>query len=44
MVGFPEVASRLHVENINFVIKDAFHKAGRTLDEVDYIAVTQGLV
>ena len=39
---FPEVASRLHVENINFVIKDAFHKAGRTLDEVDYIAVTQG--
>ena len=39
---FPEVASRLHVENINFVIKDAFHKAERTLDEIDYIAVTQG--
>lgn len=39
---FPEVASRLHVENINIVIKDALTKANLTLDQVDAIAVTQG--
>lgn len=39
---FPEVASRLHVENINLVIKDALKKAEVRLDEIDYVAVTQG--
>lgn len=39
---FPEVASRLHVENINFVIKEALTKADKTFDDVDAIAVTQG--
>lgn len=39
---FPEVASRLHVENINIVIKDALNKANLTLESVDAIAVTQG--
>ena len=39
---FPEVASRLHVENINLVIKDALKKAEVSLDEIDYVAVTQG--
>ncbi len=39
---FPEVASRLHLENINLVIKDAIEKANVKLEDVDYIAVTQG--
>ena len=39
---FPEVASRLHVENINIVIKEALVKANVRLDDVDAIAVTQG--
>lgn len=39
---FPEVASRLHLENINLVIKDALEKANLTLDVIDYVAVTQG--
>lgn len=39
---FPEVASRLHVENINIVIKDALVKANVTFDDIDAIAVTQG--
>lgn len=39
---FPEVASRLHVENINIVIKEALSKADVTLQDVDAIAVTQG--
>ncbi len=39
---FPEVASRLHLENINIVLKDALEKADVSLDDVDYVAVTQG--
>lgn len=39
---FPEIASRLHVENINFVIKDALKTANRGFDDIEYIAVTQG--
>lgn len=39
---FPEIASRLHLENINFVIKDALEKADVTLDEIEAVAVTQG--
>ncbi|QIK69926.1 tRNA (adenosine(37)-N6)-threonylcarbamoyltransferase complex transferase subunit TsaD [Erysipelothrix sp. HDW6C] len=39
---FPEIASRLHIENINIVIKDALSKASVTLDDIDAIAVTEG--
>lgn len=39
---FPEVASRLHVEKINLVIKDALTLAGVSLQELDAIAFTQG--
>jgi len=38
----PEVASRLHIENISVVIEEAFQKANTNLDEIDAIAVTQG--
>ncbi len=38
----PEVASRIHVENISLVINDALKQAGITMDEVDGIAFTQG--
>ena len=33
----PELASRLHVEKISFVIKEALNKANVTLKDVDYI-------
>jgi len=39
---YPEVASRLHIENINFVIKDAIKQANIELDEIAAIAVTSG--
>ncbi|NLW15697.1 MAG: tRNA (adenosine(37)-N6)-threonylcarbamoyltransferase complex transferase subunit TsaD [Erysipelothrix sp.] len=39
---FPEVASRLHIENINIVIKDAMKLADVSFDDIDYVAVTQG--
>lgn len=39
---FPEVASRLHVEKINLVIKDALKLAGVSLEDLDAIAFTQG--
>ncbi|NTW95441.1 MAG: tRNA (adenosine(37)-N6)-threonylcarbamoyltransferase complex transferase subunit TsaD [Erysipelotrichaceae bacterium] len=38
----PEVASRLHIENISVVIEEALQKANTTLNEIDAIAVTQG--
>ena len=38
----PELASRLHVEKISFVIKEALNKANVTLKEIDYIAFTVG--
>jgi N6-L-threonylcarbamoyladenine synthase len=38
----PEVASRLHIENISVVIEEALQKANTTLEEIDAIAVTQG--
>jgi N6-L-threonylcarbamoyladenine synthase len=38
----PEVASRLHIENISLVIEEALQKANTTLQEIDAIAVTQG--
>lgn len=39
---FPEVASRLHIQNINYVIKEALDKANVTLSDIEAIAVTQG--
>lgn len=36
----PEIASRRHCESISAVVTEALEKAGKTLDEVDAIAVT----
>lgn len=38
----PEVASRIHVENISTVITEALHRAHMTMDDIDAIAFTQG--
>jgi N6-L-threonylcarbamoyladenine synthase len=38
----PEVASRLHIEQISLVLKEAIEKSGVTMDDVDAIAFTQG--
>ena len=38
----PEVASRIHVENISTVIEEALKKANLTMDAIDAIAYTQG--
>ena len=38
----PEVASRIHVENISNVITEALHQAKMTMDDIDAIAFTQG--
>ena len=39
---FPEVASRLHVEQINLVIRKAVEDAGITFEDLGAIAFTQG--
>ena len=38
----PEIASRLHLENINGCIKLALKEAGKTYSDIDAIAVTKG--
>jgi N6-L-threonylcarbamoyladenine synthase len=38
----PEIASRHHLELVNAVVDDALAQAGRTLDDVELVAVTQG--
>lgn len=38
----PEVASRIHVENISMVIEEALKKAAVTMEDIDAVAVTQG--
>lgn len=38
----PEIASRRHIENINYVIEEALSDAGVTLEETDAISVTYG--
>ena len=38
----PEIASRHHLENINWVIDQALEDAGCTIDDVDLIGVTYG--
>jgi N6-L-threonylcarbamoyladenine synthase len=38
----PEVASRIHIENISIIIKETLKEANMTVEEVDGIAFTQG--
>ena len=38
----PEIASRMHVENITIVIEECLKKANMTMDQIDAIAVTYG--
>ena len=38
----PEIASRLHAENISIVLKEAVETAGIKLEDVDAFAVTRG--
>ena len=38
----PELASRAHIDKINYVVQKALNDAGKTVDEVDAIAVTYG--
>ena len=38
----PEIASRKHIENINYVIDTALEEANVTLDDIDAVAVTYG--
>ena len=38
----PEIASRKHVENINYVIQEALSQASVTLNDLDAMAVTYG--
>lgn len=38
----PEIASRKHIEKINYVIQEALNQAGVTLKELDAVGVTYG--
>ena len=38
----PEIASRMHVENITIVIDEALKKANMKMEDIDAIAVTYG--
>ena len=38
----PEIASRKHIEKINYVIREALNEAGEILDSIDAGAVTYG--
>ena len=38
----PELASRLHIEKITYVINEALDTAGITMEDVDAIAITRG--
>lgn len=38
----PEIASRMHVENITIIIEECLKKANMTMDQIDAIAVTYG--
>lgn len=38
----PEIASRMHIENITMVIEECLNKANMTMDNIDAIAVTYG--
>jgi N6-L-threonylcarbamoyladenine synthase len=36
----PEIASRSHIEKINFIVEKALKKAGKVLEDIDVVAVT----
>lgn len=38
----PEIASRMHVENVTIVLDEVLRKANMTMDDIDAIAVTYG--
>ncbi len=38
----PEIASRMHIENITMVLEECLNKANMTMDDIDMIAVTYG--
>ena len=38
----PEIATRYHLEVIDYVVKDSLRSAGITLKDIDLVAVTQG--
>ena len=38
----PELASREHLRNIGFVVREAFREAGKKYEDIDGIAVTHG--
>ena len=38
----PEIASRMHVENISLVIEECLNKANMKMDDIEAIAVTNG--
>lgn len=38
----PEIASRMHVENITIVLSEVLRKANMTMDDIDAIGVTYG--
>ena len=38
----PEIASRMHIENITIVIEEALKKANMTMNDIDAIAITYG--
>lgn len=38
----PEIASRMHVENITMVVEECLNKANMTMDDITAIAVTYG--
>ena len=38
----PEIATRYHLEVIDYVVKDSLKAAGVTLEDIDLVAVTQG--
>lgn len=38
----PEIASRMHIENITLVLEECLTKANMTMDDIDAIAITYG--
>ena len=38
----PEIASRMHIENITIVLDQALKTSGMSMDDIDAIAVTYG--
>lgn len=38
----PEIASRMHIENITIVLEETLQKSNLTIDDIDAIAVTYG--